>query len=165
MNSRLKRVTHAFVEFMPPDLKSGVVYISVEYKTMAHLCCCGCGNKVITPLSPTGWQLAFDGKTITIWPSIGSWNLECQSHYWIKKNDVHWAAQWPQWMINAGFDRDKRIKQEYFGEFDDQEATATGSGEGLRQQAASVADEKRRNDAAARDEGITGNSPKRKGKR
>lgn len=123
MSLDLKRVTHAFVELMPPKLEPGVMYISIEYKTMVHLCCCGCGKKVVTPLSPTGWQFTYDGKSITISPSVGNWNLECQSHYWIEKSKVYWASQWPDWKISAGFARDGRIKREYFGEADDAMAT------------------------------------------
>jgi Family of unknown function (DUF6527) len=35
-----------------------------------NLCCCGCGEKVVTPLRPTDWKLIFDGKTISLDPSL-----------------------------------------------------------------------------------------------
>src|SRR5258708_27374505 len=59
-----------------------------------HKCCCGCGADVVTPLSPAAWTLSFDGRTVSLHPSIGSWALPCQSHYWIKNNQVVWARRW-----------------------------------------------------------------------
>jgi len=34
---------------------------------------------VVTPLSPTGWSLIFDGETVSLYPSIGNWNFPCRS--------------------------------------------------------------------------------------
>ena len=41
---------------------------------------------MVTPLKPTDWKLTFDGKTITLYPSIRNWNFACRSHYWIRNN-------------------------------------------------------------------------------
>ncbi|WP_310793974.1 DUF6527 family protein [Paraburkholderia sp. BL23I1N1] len=60
----------------------------MEYGTISHSCCCGCGNEVVTPLTPTDWSLTFDGEHISLWPSVGSWNLPCQSHYVVKSPGV-----------------------------------------------------------------------------
>jgi hypothetical protein len=79
-------VQHRFVDFIPEQLEEGVLYVSIEYMTVAHLCCCGCGQEVSITLSPTDWRLIYDGKTVSIEPSIGSWNLPCQSHYFIARN-------------------------------------------------------------------------------
>src|SRR5205085_355428 len=87
-------LTHEFVEFIPDDLEEGVLYVSMQYATAAHKCFCGCGTEVVTPLSPTDWKLIFDGKTISLDPSIGNWGLDCQSHYWIRGNQVRWAGRW-----------------------------------------------------------------------
>lgn len=84
----MKTIQHKFVEFIPEILQEDILYISVEYRTAVHVCICGCGNKVITPLTPTDWKMIFDGKTISLWPSIGNWNFKCQTHYWIKKNTI-----------------------------------------------------------------------------
>ena len=65
---------HQFVTNMPDRLDPGVLYISIEYATAAHLCCCGCGVEVVTPLTPTDWKMTFDGETISLWPSVGNWN-------------------------------------------------------------------------------------------
>ena len=58
------------------------------------MCVCGCGNKVVTPISPTGWQLKFDGKSISLNPLIGNWNFDYQSHYWITENKIKHADKW-----------------------------------------------------------------------
>src|SRR5271169_5249133 len=80
---------------------------------MVHLCLCGCGKKVVTPLSPTGWRMTFDGKTISVHPSIGNWNLACRSHYWISGGRVEWADTWDPKRSDAGFARDAQLKGNY----------------------------------------------------
>ncbi len=86
---------HKFVQFIPEKLDERILYISIEYATIVHSCACGCGEKVFTPLdSETGWKMTFDGNSISIYPSIGNWSSDCQSHYWITKNQVKWAEDW-----------------------------------------------------------------------
>ncbi|QTV06742.1 DUF6527 family protein [Faecalibacter bovis] len=77
---------NSFVEYIPSDLKQNVLYISMENSICIHLCACGCGEKVVTRLSPNDWDLYYDGKHITMYPSIGNWNFNCRSHYWIRDN-------------------------------------------------------------------------------
>jgi len=84
-------MTHKFVEYIPMTLEEGVLYVSMEVGTVIHKCVCGCGREVVTPLSPTDWNLTFDGESISLYPSIGNWNFECKSHYWIQNNKVKWA--------------------------------------------------------------------------
>jgi hypothetical protein len=109
-------LTHKFVEFIPDDLQEGTLYVSMRFATVVHKCCCGCGIEVVTPLSPTDWKLIFDGKTISLDPSIGNWSLECQSHYWIKGNQVRWASQWSQTEIDAGRTNDRLARNQYYSE-------------------------------------------------
>jgi hypothetical protein len=116
MSRRLHTTGYQFVEFVPETLASGILYISVEYKTMAHLCFCGCGMKVVTPLSPTGWALTFDGRGVSIAPSVGNWNLKCRSHYVISGNRIEWAGSWTTEQIAAGFARDQAAKARYYGQ-------------------------------------------------
>ena len=87
-------LTHEFIEYLPEELKERTLYVSLKFATVVHKCCCGCGREVVTPLSPPDWQLTFDGVSISLHPSIGSWNLPCQSHYWIHRNRVRWAGRW-----------------------------------------------------------------------
>ena len=99
---RRNQLQHRFVEYIPEQLEEGVLYISIEYMTVTHLCCCGCGQEVSTTLSPTDWRLIFDGKTVSLEPSIGSWSLPCQSHYFITRNQVVWAPRWSTHEIEMG---------------------------------------------------------------
>lgn len=105
---------HEFVEFIPPELKEGVLYVSIQYTTAVHKCACGCGNKVVTPISPVGWQILFDGKAVSLTPSIGNWQFPCRSHYWIKSNKVRWAETWTDEQIAAGRRREAREHEQYF---------------------------------------------------
>jgi len=107
---------HEFVEFIPDELERGTIYISIRFATASHLCCCGCGNKVVTPIRPTDWKLIFDGKTISLDPSIGNWSFPCQSHYWIRNNRIRWAPRWSKEEIASGRSGDRQAKQAYFGE-------------------------------------------------
>ena len=88
------KLSHKFVEFIPEKLEKGVLYISISYGTASHLCCCGCGREVVTPIARNGWKLTYDGETVSLSPSIGNWNLPCKSHYWISESRVEWAEDW-----------------------------------------------------------------------
>jgi len=105
---------HQFAEFIPESLEEGVVYVSMPYATAVHRCFCGCGAKVVTPITPTDWQLKFDGDSVSLDPSVGSWSLACRSHYWLEGGRVVWAAKWTQRMIDRQRSRDRREKQEYY---------------------------------------------------
>ncbi|WP_447985445.1 DUF6527 family protein [Nitrospira sp. Nam74] len=105
---------HEFVEYIPSELKEGTLYVCTAFGTAAHKCCCGCGKEVITPIGPTDWQLAFDGEAVSLYPSIGNWSFECESHYWIKRNRVVWAARWSRKEIDAGRAYERAVKDQYF---------------------------------------------------
>lgn len=107
-------LSHKFVEFIPEHLKERTVYVSIRFATAVHKCCCGCGKEVVTPLSPTDWKLIFDGKTISLDPSIGNWSFKCRSHYLIKHNKVQWAHQLSSEEIAAGRAYDRSVKDMYF---------------------------------------------------
>ena len=107
-------IAHQFVEFIPEQLDEGVVYVTIEYATAIHRCCCGCGTEVTTNFSPTDWKLIFDGETISLDPSVGNWSFPCRSHYWIRRNKVVWAAQMSRHQIDAGRARDRSLKAAYF---------------------------------------------------
>ena len=104
---------HEFVEFIPDELEQGIIYISTRFATASHLCCCGCGNKVVTPIRPTDWKLIFDGKTVSLDPSIGNWSFSCRSHYWIRNNRVQWAPRWSPEQIERGRLRDSYANNDY----------------------------------------------------
>lgn len=110
----LKTFSHEFVEFIPEHLEPGKVYVCIPFATVAHLCACGCGHEVVTPLTPTDWKLTFDGETVSLHPSIGNWSFECQSHYWVRGNSVQWADQSTKVEVDAGRARDRIAKQVQF---------------------------------------------------
>jgi hypothetical protein len=107
--------THEFVEFIPPEMKEGVLYVSIEYGTAVHRCACGCGERVVTPFGRTDWKMIYDGDTVSLHPSIGNWNFKCRSHYWIRGNRVEWAPQWSDEEVSAGRAADRVAKQIHFG--------------------------------------------------
>lgn len=111
---RSNRLTHQFVEFIPDKLEEATVYVSTAYATAVHLCCCGCQREIVTPISPTGWTLSFDGESISLDPSIGNWSLPCKSHYWIRNNRVRWAKEWSRAEIDAGRARERVARDRYF---------------------------------------------------
>lgn len=107
-------ITHKFVEAIPEKIEEKTLYIAMEYATAVHKCCCGCGQEVVTPLSPTDWKLTYNGVSVSLSPSIGNWSFKCQSHYWITENNLKWAEQWSPERIEAGRVRDNRAKQGYY---------------------------------------------------
>jgi len=99
--SRVAELEHEFVVSLPDELEQGILYISFEFGAVAHLCCCGCGNQVYTPLKPSRWRLTFDGEAIWLCPSIGNWDFPCVSHYWIHGSKVRWAAHMSKAEVEA----------------------------------------------------------------
>ena len=107
-------LNHEFVGIVPDQIDDQTLYVSMEYATVVHKCCCGCGREVVTPLGPTDWTLIYDGRSITLSPSIGNWSFECKSHYWIKKSNVEIADQWSSERIVATRSWDRRVKETNF---------------------------------------------------
>jgi hypothetical protein len=112
---RHKALDHRFVDSFPDPLAPGILYVSLEYGSVAHSCCCGCGEEVVTPLTPTDWYITYDGETITLHPSVGSWTLRCRSHYVIRRSKVIEAPPWSDAEIAAERRRDRQAKARYFG--------------------------------------------------
>jgi hypothetical protein len=90
--SRVDELSCEFVTTIPDELAAATLYVSMEYATVVHKCCCGCGNEVVTPLSPTDWRLTYDGEGVSLHPSIGNWSFRCRSHYWVRGNQIQWAG-------------------------------------------------------------------------
>ena len=87
---RSRQLDPVFVTYIPAQLRSGHVYVSMEYATAVHLCACGCGAKTVTPLAADGWTLKFDGS-VTLRPSIGNGQSPCKSHYLITRDTVSYT--------------------------------------------------------------------------
>lgn len=119
---RWRRLEHRLVTHLPECLEPGILYISMEFATASHSCCCGCGEEVVTPFSPMDWKMTYDGETITLWPSVGNWNQPCRSHYVIRNGEVIEAMPWSDAQVEAERRRDRLAKQLHF---ERQEAGAT----------------------------------------
>ena len=109
------KIRHEFVGFIPNDKKKGVLYVSIPYATAVHNCFCGCGTKVVTPISPVAWHLIFDGETVSLSPSVGNWSFACRSHYVIQKDTVVWAGDMSEDEIAWGRERDRAARESFFG--------------------------------------------------
>jgi len=104
------RLVPKFVEFIPDQLDAGQIYVSMEYAVAVHLCACGCGRKTVTPLSPADWRLTFDGRNVTLRPSIGNWSYPCRSHYWITDGSVRWASDMTEGEVASMRDHARHTK-------------------------------------------------------
>ncbi len=111
---RRTSLTHEFVGYIPSELADGILYISITYRTAVHRCACGCGNKVVAPITPADWQLFYDGDSVSLTPSIGNWGFPCRSHYWIDAGRIRWADAWTSKQITAGRARDDHGRALYF---------------------------------------------------
>jgi hypothetical protein len=109
------KIRHEFVEFIPRERQPGVIYISIPFATAVHSCFCGCDTKVVTPISPAGWQLLYDGESVSIYPSVGNWGFSCRSHYWIRRGWVVWAGNMSPAEIEAGRAHDRALREAHFG--------------------------------------------------
>jgi Family of unknown function (DUF6527) len=102
------------VEFMPLELEPGVLYVSKKYRTAAHLCACGCGEKVRTQLGPLGWRLTKGRSGPTLYPSIGNWQKPCRSHYYITNGRVVWETAWTHGEVLRGRQAEERRRDAHF---------------------------------------------------
>ena len=109
MKIRLQRV-----HYMPKDLEPGVLYVSEQFGAVAHLCACGCGSKIRTPLGPTEWSVEETDDGPTLRPSIGNWQQACQSHYLIARGEIIWSDQWTAKQIAGGRRREEEHRREYY---------------------------------------------------
>jgi hypothetical protein len=86
------------------DMRQGVLYVSKSCIAV-HLCLCGCGGRVVTPLdkivteteeivteSTEGWWILTEkqGK-VSMTPSIGNYDFPCRSHYIITNNTANFV--------------------------------------------------------------------------
>jgi hypothetical protein len=110
----IERFTLIKVQYMPAALEPGVLYLAEEFGSVAHLCACGCGAVVRTPLDESEWSLEETAEGPSLHPSIGNWQEPCQSHYWIIRGRVIWAPQWNAEQIEAGRNREQERRVRYY---------------------------------------------------
>ena len=103
-----------FVHRVPAELEEGVLYVCLDCDVVIHKCACGCGEKVVLPLSPEHWNLTYDGE-VTLSPSIGNYQYECQSHYFIRNGNVVWVESFKEEFKSKK--KRKKKKKSFFKQF------------------------------------------------
>src|SRR5437773_1606661 len=106
------------VHYMPKEMKPGILYVSEEFGIAIHLCPCGCMSKIRTPLGPTEWSLKETQYGPTLRPSIGNWQIPCQSHYWITQGQIVWSTKWTPTQITAGRRAEDERSRNYYSALD-----------------------------------------------
>ena len=95
MKSATVRFRFEFVTNAPEILEDNVLYVSLPYSTTLHLCPCGCKSEVANKISRSRYTLSFDGESVSLTPSIRNSGIPCKSHYFITRNEIVWAYDWP----------------------------------------------------------------------
>jgi hypothetical protein len=108
------RFRYEVVDSIPETLQAYILYVTTDRDVAGHLCACGCGREVITPLSPTDWSISFDRRGASLSPSIGNWAFPCRAHYFIWDGVVVWACDMSDKAIQQGRRRDRARKQSYY---------------------------------------------------
>ena len=111
MKIRLQRV-----HYMPQDLDLGVLYYAEEFDAAAHLCACGCGEKIRTPIGPTEWSIEETDDGPTLRPSVGNWQRPCRSHYLITRGSIERSNMWTPEQIEAGRRHEHQRREAYYAE-------------------------------------------------
>jgi len=109
-----KRIRLQRVQYMPAVLEPGVLYVSEEFDIAMHLCACGCGTTVKTPLGPTEWSVEETAEGPTMRPSIGNWQQACKSHYLIHRGEIVWALKWSPQQIETGRRAEEARRTAYY---------------------------------------------------
>ncbi len=112
--TKLSRIALQRVEYMPKQLEPGILYVSEKFGAVAHLCACGCGEKIRTPLGPTEWAFTESAAGPSLWPSVGNWQKACQSHYIIDGGEIIWCGRWTPEQIMAGRLAEKSRRKAYY---------------------------------------------------
>lgn len=112
---KVSAITLQRVEYMPKELQPGILYVSDKFGTAAHLCACGCGQKIRTPLGPTEWSVKEVAGRPSVWPSVGNWQKACQSHYIIRDGKIIWCGQWSLEQIAAGRAGEQERRKAHYG--------------------------------------------------
>ncbi len=79
------------LETFPEILENGNFYYSKRFSLGKHLCACGCGSVINTPVTPLDWKLKYSVAGISLYPSIHNRNLPCNSHYFIRGGKTLWS--------------------------------------------------------------------------
>lgn len=111
---KIYEIKKEFVRRVPAELQEGVLYVCLDCDVVVHKCACGCGEKVVLPLSPEHWKLTYDGE-VTLSPSIGNYQYECKSHYFIRNGKVVWVESFKEEFKSKK--KRKKKKRSFFKQF------------------------------------------------
>lgn len=114
------------VHYMPKEIMPAILYVSEEFGIAIHLCACGCGSKIKTPLGSTEWSVKETKSGPSLWPSVGNWQEKCQSHYWITRGEIIWAKKWSSEQIAAGRRHEEERKRAYYDAIDRERSSKLG---------------------------------------
>src|SRR6202012_2637432 len=84
-----------------------------------HLCACACGWKVVTPLAPIHWKLVFDGRSVSLTPSIGNHAFPCKSHCWLEKGKERWLYEMSEEDVADVRESSKRNQRQFYDQRQD----------------------------------------------
>jgi hypothetical protein len=112
--TRMARFRLQRVHYMPKELEPGILYVSEEFDVAGHLCACGCGSKVMTPLGPTEWSIHESENGPSLRPSVGNWQLPCKSHYWLDGGKVEWSGAWSPEQVERGRRAEEERRRVYY---------------------------------------------------
>ena len=110
-------LTPIFVRAIPAfeNLKQGNLYVSMKYGVVVNFCPCGCGDLSEFTLAPERWWLAYDGETVSLFPSIGNSRLKCRSHYWIENSRVRWCNPMGAAEVATAQKREEYVRNKKYG--------------------------------------------------
>ena len=115
---KITKIKLVRVQYVPKTLEPGLLYVAEEFGAAVHLCACGCGTKVSTPLRPTRWTLKETPKGPSLRPSVGNWQLPCQSHYLITRGNVEWCGAWTPEQVAKGRKGEEQRQRAYYDALD-----------------------------------------------
>lgn len=95
--SMIHELIPMFLETIPEYglMQDGILYVSERFKTSTHLCPCGCKEEIVVPFNYEDfpqhhWNYKNDNGFVTLWPSIGNYQIPCKTHYYIIRNEISW---------------------------------------------------------------------------
>lgn len=104
------------VEYMPRILEPNILYFAEGFRAAAHLCACGCGSKIRTPIGDAEWNLIDGTDGVSLLPSIGNWQQPCRSHYFITNGEIVWMGQWSDERIRKARAEEEEIRRIHYSD-------------------------------------------------
>ena len=111
---KLSRISALRVHYMPKELQHGFLYVSEKHESAVHLCACGCGSTVTTPITANRWSFKDSAHGPSLWPSVGNWEQPCRSHYIIEDGDIVWCKSWTPEEVMEGRAHEKAKRERYY---------------------------------------------------